>query len=108
MKTVKIGLGTCGISAGGEKVYKAFQEELNQHPDAFHLKETGCIGMCYREVLVEVSNGDGSAHMYGEVTPERVGRIVEEDIVGVPPSMNGWFPARVARSAFSINSRASC
>ncbi|UCE24206.1 MAG: NADH-quinone oxidoreductase subunit NuoF [Candidatus Zixiibacteriota bacterium] len=82
MKTVKIGLGTCGISAGGEKVYKAFQEELNQHAGAFNLKETGCIGMCYREVLVEVSNGDGSAHMYGEVTPDRVGRIVEEDIVG--------------------------
>ncbi len=47
MKTVKVGLGTCGISAGGEKVYKAFQEELKEHPDAFILKETGCIGMCY-------------------------------------------------------------
>ncbi len=82
MKTVKIGLGTCGISAGGEKVYRAFQDELKDHPDAFVLKETGCIGMCYREVLVEVSNGDGSGHMYGEVTPERVGRIVDEDILG--------------------------
>ena len=54
MKTVKIGLGTCGISAGGEKVYQAFQEELKQHPEAFVLTETGCVGMCYREVLVEV------------------------------------------------------
>ena len=81
MKTVKIGLGTCGMSAGGDKVYQAFQEELKQHPDAFELKETGCIGMCYREVLVEVSNGNGTAHMYGEVTPDRVGRIVEDDIV---------------------------
>ncbi|UCG60911.1 MAG: NADH-quinone oxidoreductase subunit NuoF [Candidatus Zixiibacteriota bacterium] len=82
MKTVKIGLGTCGISAGGEKVYRAFQDELKDHPDAFVLKETGCIGMCYREVLVEVSNGNGTAHMYGEVTPERVGRIIDEDILG--------------------------
>ncbi|UCD64689.1 MAG: NADH-quinone oxidoreductase subunit F, partial [Candidatus Zixiibacteriota bacterium] len=81
MKTVKIGLGTCGISAGGEKVYQAFQDELKQRPGAFALKETGCVGMCYREVLVEVSNGDGSAHMYGEVTPDRVGRIVDEDVV---------------------------
>ncbi|MEE8575948.1 MAG: (2Fe-2S) ferredoxin domain-containing protein, partial [candidate division Zixibacteria bacterium] len=81
MKTVKIGLGTCGISAGGEKVYQAFQDELKEHSDAFVLKETGCIGMCYREVLVEVSNGDGSSHMYGEVTPDRVGRIIEDDIV---------------------------
>lgn len=82
MKTVKVGLGTCGISAGGEKVFKAFQDELKDHPDAFVLKETGCIGMCYREVLVEVSNGNGSGYMYGEVTPERVGQIVEEDILG--------------------------
>ena len=81
MKTVKVGLGTCGISAGGEKVYRAFQDELKDHPDAFELKETGCIGMCYREVLVEVSNGSGTGHLYGEVTPERVGRIVEEAIL---------------------------
>ena len=81
MKTVKIGLGTCGISAGGEKVYQAFQEELKQHPEAFVLTETGCVGMCYREVLVEVSNGDGSEHVYGDVTPERVGQIVKEDVL---------------------------
>lgn len=81
MKTVKIGLGTCGISAGGEKVYQAFQEELKEHPDTFILQETGCIGMCYREVLVEVSNGNGTGHIYGEVTPERVSRIIEEDIL---------------------------
>jgi NADH-quinone oxidoreductase subunit F len=81
MKTVKVGLGTCGISAGGERVYKAFQDELTANPGSFTLKETGCIGMCYREVLVEVSNGTGSGHMYGEVTPDRVGRIVQEDIL---------------------------
>ncbi|MDF1545947.1 MAG: NADH-quinone oxidoreductase subunit NuoF [bacterium] len=82
MKTVKVGLGTCGISAGGEKVYQAFQDELKEHPDAFVLKETGCIGMCYREVLVEVSNGSGTGYTYGEVTPDRVGRIVEDDLLG--------------------------
>ncbi|RME32059.1 MAG: NADH-quinone oxidoreductase subunit NuoF, partial [Candidatus Zixiibacteriota bacterium] len=82
MKTVLVGLGTCGISAGGEKVYKALAEELKEHPGAFELKETGCIGMCYREVLVEVRNGDSDGHIYGEVTPERVGEIVEKDILG--------------------------
>ncbi|HUV31385.1 MAG TPA: NADH-quinone oxidoreductase subunit NuoF [Acidobacteriota bacterium] len=82
MKTVKVGLGTCGISAGGEKVFKAFQDELREQPEAFVLKETGCIGMCYREVLVEVSNGNGDGHLYGPVTPEGVARIVQEDILG--------------------------
>ncbi|MBR9974092.1 MAG: NADH-quinone oxidoreductase subunit NuoF [Bacteroidetes bacterium] len=81
MKTILVGLGTCGISAGGEKVYRALQEELKEHPGTFELKETGCIGMCYREPLVEVID-DGESHLYAEVTPERIGRIVEEDVIG--------------------------
>jgi NADH-quinone oxidoreductase subunit F len=81
MKTVTIGLGTCGISAGGEKVFKAFLDEQKDRPNAFELKETGCVGMCYREVLVEVSDGNDGLHVYGDVTPERVGKIVEEDVV---------------------------
>jgi NADH-quinone oxidoreductase subunit F len=81
MKTVTIGLGTCGISAGGEKVYKAFLDELKDRPNSFLLKETGCVGMCYREVLVEVFDAGGKAHVYGDVTPDKVGKIVEEDIL---------------------------
>lgn len=81
MQKVTIGLGTCGISAGGEKVLKAFQDELKERPNAFELSETGCIGMCYREVLVEVSNGSGVASLYGDVTPEKVGRIVQDHLV---------------------------
>jgi len=81
MKTVKVGLGTCGISAGGDKIYKAFQEELKEHPNAFKLQETGCIGMCYREVLVEIFDENGFQYIYGEVTPEMVTRIIEEDIL---------------------------
>ena len=81
MQKVTIGLGTCGISAGGEKVLKTFQDELKERPNAFELAETGCIGMCYREVLVEVSNGSGTASLYGDVTPEKVGRIVQDHLV---------------------------
>jgi NADH-quinone oxidoreductase subunit F len=85
MKTVLVGLGTCGISAGGEKVYRALQEELKEHPGAFELKETGCIGMCYREPLVEIIGADGVGRLYAEVTPDRVGRLVEEAIIGDTP-----------------------
>jgi len=83
MKTVMVGLATCGISAGGERVYKAFQDEL-QTTD-FVLKETGCIGMCYREVLVSVANGNGTDYLYGEVTPDRVKRIITEHVMGDKP-----------------------
>jgi NADH-quinone oxidoreductase subunit F len=98
MKTVSIGLGTCGISAGGEKVYRAFLDELKERPDAFLLKETGCIGMCYREVLVEVANGNGNPRMYGDVTPDRVGKIVEEDVLNDRP-IDEWLVSGDGREA---------
>ncbi len=104
MKTVKIGLGTCGISAGGEKVYQAFQEELKQHPEAFVLTETGCVGMCYREVLVEVSNGDGSEHVYGDVTPERVGQIVKEDVLN-GSTIDDWLVTDKSEKGFFENQK---
>lgn len=96
MKTVSVGLGTCGISAGGEKVFRAFQDELKEHPNAFVLKETGCVGMCYREVLVEISNGSGTAHMYGDVTPEKVGKIIEEDVLA-DRSIDEWLVSGTGR-----------
>lgn len=81
MKKVTVGLGTCGTSAGGGNVFKAFQEELKENPQAFDLRETGCVGMCYREVLVEVSDGNGQCDLYGDVTPDKVGRLVDEVVV---------------------------
>ncbi len=97
MKTVLVGLGTCGISAGGEKVFRALQEELKEHPGAFVLKETGCIGMCYREPLVEIQDG-GESHLYAEVTPDRIGRIVEEDVLG-GTSIEEWLALGNGREA---------
>jgi hypothetical protein len=51
---VIVGLGSCGVAAGAGKVYdkiKALQESENLD---FELKKTSCVGMCYREPLVEI------------------------------------------------------
>ncbi len=85
MKTVKVGLGTCGVSAGAEKVYLALQEELKAHNIEVTLMETGCMGMCYHEPLVEVSNGNGTPYLYGDMTVERVKRFVDEQILADTP-----------------------
>ena len=54
MKEIRVGLGTCGYSAGGEAVYRALEKEIKEKNLDVKLKETGCMGMCYEEVLVEV------------------------------------------------------
>jgi len=84
MTEIKVGLGTCGISAGGYGVYdelKAVKENKNLE---FDLKETGCMGMCYREVLVEVNDEKGS-WLYANVDKKGVQKIVEDHIIGGNP-----------------------
>ncbi|MDH4267263.1 MAG: (2Fe-2S) ferredoxin domain-containing protein, partial [Deltaproteobacteria bacterium] len=85
MKQVIVGMATCGLSAGAQKVYEKFEEVIREKNLPVTLKETGCIGMCYREVLVELRDGDGQNYLYGEVTPERVGEIVESHLLQNKP-----------------------
>jgi len=69
MKKIIVGMGTCGLSAGAQAVYDRLAELAAGNPDGCSLGRTGCIGMCYREPLVEIR--DGSARtIYGGVTPE--------------------------------------
>ena len=80
MQEVVVGLGSCGIAAGGQRVHQRFAELLQPDRNDSILKQTGCIGLCYREVLVEVRDQQGRRSLYGEVSPERVDRIVAEHL----------------------------
>jgi NADH-quinone oxidoreductase subunit F len=85
MKTIKVGLGTCGVSAGGEKVYTALKEEIGKQNIQVQLLETGCMGNCYQEVLVEVIDEAGGSNLYGNVTPEKIKRILSEQVLQDSP-----------------------
>jgi NADH-quinone oxidoreductase subunit F len=66
MKRILVGMGTCCLSAGAQKVYDRLEELACEDPDLVQLSRTGCIGMCYREPLVEVRE-DQSRVIYGDV-----------------------------------------
>lgn len=88
MKKIKVGLGTCGISAGGELVFNKFKDELEKNKIDAELYETGCNGMCYEEVLVEIEDDSvdgGDSSLYSGVTVDRVGRIINEHIINNHP-----------------------
>lgn len=74
-----VGLGSCGLAAGAADVLTAFETELKNSGVAAQLGKTGCIGLCYREVLVDVVE-DGHKTSYGNVTPAMVPRIVQEHL----------------------------
>jgi NADH-quinone oxidoreductase subunit F len=82
---VVVGLGSCGIAAGGQKVRATLQEAIDRRKLPIRLTETGCVGMCYREVLVDVIDSKGKSYTYGNVTPERVDRMVREHLEGGQP-----------------------
>lgn len=84
MKRIKVGLGTCGISAGGQLVFDKLKEEIETRKLQVELTETGCMGMCYEEVLVEVEE-EGSSHLYSKVTVSRLGRIIDEHLINNKP-----------------------
>ncbi len=77
---VRVGLASCGIAAGGRKVYDAFKAQLGEAVLDVRLKQTGCLGMCYNEVLVEVVSPRNESTFYGKVTPDQVPRIVSEHL----------------------------
>jgi NADH-quinone oxidoreductase subunit F len=91
---VKVGLASCGIAAGGQKVYDTLNTSLHDHGlKNVELRRTGCMGLCYSEALVEVFPPQGRRVFYRNVTPEQVQRIVEEHIIGGEPVAEWVIPA---------------
>jgi len=79
--TITVGMGTCGISAGAREVMRAIVAELEARNIDAHVAAVGCIGMCHKEPLVDIQQGDEPRITYGNVTPGMAPRIVEEHIV---------------------------
>ncbi|MCX6149614.1 MAG: NADH-quinone oxidoreductase subunit NuoF [Ignavibacteriales bacterium] len=88
MKKIKVGLGTCGISAGGEHVFNKVKQEIEDKNLDVELSETGCMGMCYEEALVEIED-DVDKYLYSKVSVDKVGRIINEHIINNQP-VNEW------------------
>ena len=83
---VVVGMGTCGISAGARPVMMEFVEEIKRRgvKDAM-VTQTGCIGMCQYEPIVEVLEPGKEKVTYVKVTPEMVARIVSDHLVNGNP-----------------------
>jgi NADH-quinone oxidoreductase subunit F len=75
----RIGLGSCGIANGARPVHEAIEAALREAGRGV-VKAVGCGGMCHREPLVEVVDGNGSQAVYTHVTPEIVPSLVRRHL----------------------------
>ena len=83
---VVIGMATCGIAAGARPVMLAFMDEIQKRQLAHvTVSQTGCVGMCRLEPMVDVIVPGQEKVTYVHVKPEMVGRIVAEHIVNGRP-----------------------
>lgn len=85
-KRVIVGMATCGIAAGARPVLQAFVDEVAKRSlNDVVVSQTGCIGVCRLEPIVEVITPGEDKVTYVKVSPDMVSRIVTEHVVNGNP-----------------------
>lgn len=79
---VVVGMATCGIAAGARPVLNAFTEEVAKRSlGNVSVAQTGCIGICQYEPVVEVFTPDGQKTTYVKMTAEKAVKVVADHLV---------------------------
>ena len=83
---IVVGMATCGIAAGARPVLTTLVEEVSKRNlKDVTVSQTGCIGACRLEPIVEVYAPDKDKVTYVKVTPDMARRIIAEHIVNDNP-----------------------
>lgn len=78
---VVVCMGTCGIAAGARDAMKAILDFIeSESVSGVVVTQTGCIGQCQKEPIVQVTIGDNPKVAYGKVTPAVARRIMKEHV----------------------------
>ena len=84
---IVVGMATCGIAAGARPVLNTFVDEVAKQgvSDKATVSQTGCIGICQYEPVVEVFEPGKEKVTYVKMTPDKAKRVVAEHIKGGTP-----------------------
>ncbi len=84
---ITVGMGSCGIAAGARPVFDKLNEVVKKSEiKDILLEETGCVGMCYKEPLVEIENIDTKYKvLYGEINAKKAEKLFNEHIINNTP-----------------------
>ena len=79
---VVVGMATCGIAAGARPVLNAFVEEVNESglTEKVTVTQTGCIGLCQLEPIVEIYEAGKEKVTYVKMTPEKAKAVVAKHL----------------------------
>jgi len=81
---IVVGMATCGIAAGARPVLNAFVEAVNNEglADKVTVTQTGCIGICQYEPVVEIFEPGKDKVTYIKMTPEKAKEVIDAHIKG--------------------------
>lgn len=83
---IVVGMATCGIAAGARPVLNAFVDEIAKRDlKGVTVSQTGCIGMCQYEPIVEVLEPGKEKVTYVKMTAEKAVKVVNDHIVNGNP-----------------------
>ena len=79
-----VGMGTCGIAAGGKQVLESFIAGLDEYNlvDNVIVRQTGCMGLCHSEPTVEIIVPGMPAVIYSNVDASVAKEIIQKHIIG--------------------------
>ena len=95
---VVVGMATCGIAAGARPVLNAFVEGVTKNglTDTVAVTQTGCIGICQYEPVVEVYQPGKEKVTYVKMTAEKAEKVLAEHIKGGKVVAEYTYPAKNA------------
>ena len=80
---IKVGMASCGRAAGADKIYQKIESYIKEKNIDASVEETGCIGMCFREPLFQITSNENDI-IYGDLTEHDVPMIIDAFVEGNP------------------------
>ncbi len=84
IKAIVVGMNSCGVAAGAKETYNALVKLLQDKNINIPVKITGCVGMCYREPLVDIVT-ENSIMTYGNLTADKIEKVIDSHIINNTP-----------------------
>lgn len=102
---ILVGMGTCGIAAGADLIYKSLQVEIKKNRlTNINLVKTGCIGLCYLEPIVEVLLPGEEKITYIKMTPEKAVKVIKDHVIAKKIVTQFTLPSATAMISEKITS----
>ena len=81
---VVVGMATCGIASGARPVLTALSDAVQEQnlSEKISVTQTGCIGLCQYEPIVEVMEPGKEKVTYVKMTPEKALEVLRLHLLG--------------------------